>query len=216
MAGVKSRNDGGLYSPASYSGRKGTNLSPSVQKTLLVWRPGNRTTIFSGGPKLSSRSSLSSIFRETHDPLKSAHTQVSTFVCALMQRPDQRLHAMVLSCTYILIRYHDCYHRTGKAETTCEKNLFLVNFGHPGFIFFSNRCSLGSCAAVVTLEQSLANNCYEVSEKSIVFYLGQRTTSPHVCKRYLWLPQSKREITHSKKKKRTGGLNMIPKVTELL
>ena len=37
-----------------------------------------------------------------------------------------------------IIRYHSCYHRNrnDNAETTCEKNFFLVNFGHSDFPTF--------------------------------------------------------------------------------
>ena len=92
---TKSRNDDGLdqrrWSRFFYPGRKGTGLTPSVRKSLLVWRPGNRT-IFSGGPKLSSISSPSSILLESHD-LNSADTQVLD-VCLCFN----------VACTYILIR----------------------------------------------------------------------------------------------------------------
>ena len=103
-------------------------------KELRVWRPGNRA-IFSGGPKWSSTSSPSSIFLESHD-LKTVHTEVFDVFCASTLRPDQRLHAVVLTCTYILIRYHGCYYRNDSAEKTFEKNTFLVNFGHPDFPTF--------------------------------------------------------------------------------
>ena len=36
-------------------------------------------------------------------------------------------------------------------------------------------CCLGSCAAVATLKQMLANNCYETFDRSVFFDLGPRT-----------------------------------------
>ena len=44
------------------------------------------------------------------------------------------------------------------------------------FLLFSNLCCLGSCAAVATLKQMLANNCYETFDRSVFFDLGPRTT----------------------------------------
>ena len=84
------------------------------------------------------------------------------------------LHTDMAFHVRILTRYHGCYHRNDNAETTCEKNLFLVNFGHPDFPTFSNLCCLGSCAAVATLKQMLANNCYESHQGSAFFDLGPR------------------------------------------
>ena len=43
------------------------------------------------------------------------------------------------------------------------------------FLLFSNLCCLGSCAAVATLKQMLANNCYETFDRSVFFDLGPRT-----------------------------------------
>ena len=45
------------------------------------------------------------------------------------------------------------------------------------FLLFSNLCCLGSCAAVATLKQMLANNCYETFDRSVFFDLGPRTTA---------------------------------------
>ena len=103
-------------------------------KELRVWRPGNRA-IFSGGPKWSSTSSPSSIFLESRD-LKTAHTDVFDVFSCFHAASRQRLHAVVLTCTYILIRYHGCCYRNDSAEKTFEKNTFLVNFGHPDFPTF--------------------------------------------------------------------------------
>ena len=109
--------------------------SESVRtKSLLVWRPGNRT-MFSGGPKLSSISSPSSILLENHD-LKSADSQVlDVRLCfnvpsrSASPRGRPRVHIHFDT-------FHGCYHRNDNAERTCEKKLFLVNFGHPDFLTF--------------------------------------------------------------------------------
>ena len=45
------------------------------------------------------------------------------------------------------------------------------------FLLFSNLCCLGSCAAVATLKQMLANNCYETFDRSVFFDLGPRTNN---------------------------------------
>ena len=61
-----------------------------------------------------------------------------------------------------------------------RKNFFLVNFGHPIFLLFSNLCCLGPCADVETLKQMLANNCSETHERSVFFDLGPRTKTGFV------------------------------------
>ena len=78
---------------------------------------------------MSSISSPLSILLGSHD-LKGADTQVvDVRLCFnVASRPDQRLHASGSRA-----RYHGCYHRNDNVERTCEKNLFLVNFGHPDF-----------------------------------------------------------------------------------
>ena len=59
------------------------------------------------------------------------------------------------------------------------------------FLLFSNLCCLGSCAAVATLKQMLANNCYETFDRSVFFDLGPRTRRrASVCKRQIKQPTS--------------------------
>ena len=43
------------------------------------------------------------------------------------------------------------------------------------FLLFLNLCCSGSWAAVATLKQMLANNCYETHERSVFFDFGLRT-----------------------------------------
>ena len=153
---------------------KGTNLSPSERKHSKF---GDLATEWS----ILEVFQIASVIHPPRKPRseKCSHWKFSTFVYASTQRPDQRLDAIVLTCTYILIRSHGCCHRNDNVETTyeLEKNLFLVNFRHPDFVLFSSLCCLGPCAAIATLKQMLANNCYETHERSVFFDLGPRTNS---------------------------------------
>ena len=130
------QNDDGLDGPGHFLLWQKRHEIESVRtKALVVWRPGIQM-ILSGDPKLSSRSSPSSILLESHD-LKSAHTQVfDIFLClhAASRSASARVRPHVH--IYILIRYHGCYYRNDSAEKTFEKNTFLVNFGHPDFPTF--------------------------------------------------------------------------------
>ena len=65
-----------------------------------------------------------------------------------------------------MIRYHGCYHRNDTAERTCEKNLFLVNFGHPDFptffesVLFGVMCS--RCKPQTNVGKQLLRNSRKI------------------------------------------------------
>ena len=124
----------GLAGPASSSGRKDTNLPPFVRKSSEFGDLATERSFLEGLNGLRHRLRHPSSSKATIWKLLTL--TFSTFFCASTLRPDQRLHAVVLTCTYILIRYHGCYYRNDSAEKTFEKNTFLVNFGHPDFPTF--------------------------------------------------------------------------------
>ena len=65
---------------------------------------------------------------------------------------------------------------TTTPKRRARKTSFWSTLDTPIFLIFSNPCCLGSCAAVATLKQMLANNCYETHERSAFFDLGPRTS----------------------------------------
>ena len=161
------QNDDGLDGPASYSGRK-RHKSESVRtKALQVWRPGNRM-IYSGGPKLSSRLPPSSILLESHD-LKSARTE--SFRRSFVLQRSVPISVSTRSCS----RAHTFWYVpmvvaietiTPKHVRRTRKTSFWSTLDTLIFVLFSSLCCLGPCAAIATLQQMLANNCYETHERS--------------------------------------------------
>ena len=134
-----------------------------------------------------------------HLPRKSrsencSHWRFRRFFVLPRSVPDQHLHAVVLTCTYILIRYHGCYYRNDNAgKDVQEKTPFWSTLDTLIFLLISNLCCLGSCAAVATLKQMLANNCYETFDRSVFFDLGPRTTGSR--QRSKWLKFEKNDFS---------------------
>ena len=164
-----------LDGPAPYPGSRKRFKYESVRtKALLVWPRGNRK-IFSEGPKLSSRSSPSSTLLESHGQ-RSAHTW--SFRRSFVLQRSVPISVPARWCS----RAHTFWYVTMVVtiETTtpkrrARKSSFWSTLDTLIFQLFSNRCCLGYCAAVASLKQMLANNCYETHERSVVFDLGPRT-----------------------------------------
>ena len=131
------RIDDGL---ASSSGRKDTNLPPFVRKSSEFGDLATERSFLEGLNGLRPRLRHPSLSKATIWKLLTL--TFSTFFCASSStlRPDQRLHAVVLTCTYILIRYHGCYYRNDSAEKDVREKHLFGQLWTPWFSYFFRIC----------------------------------------------------------------------------
>ena len=163
----------GLARPASSSGRKDTNLPPFVRKSSEFGDLATERSFLEGLNGLrhrlrhpsSSKAAIWKLLTLTFSTFFRASTLRPGSVCT---RSSSRAHTFWYVTMVVAIEATAPKRRSRKTPfwSTLDTLIFLL---------FSNLCCLGSCAAVATLKQMLANNCYETFDRSVFFDLGPRT-----------------------------------------